>query len=85
MKRLKEIWEQLPDLEYTHKYIDESSGLRMYEVCGRKFQETAKIDYVLECLRKVEQGYGKRARQAEQNKNIDFKAVSHALRAAFSG
>ena len=28
-------------------------------------------------------GYGKRARQAAENKGIDWKAISHALRAAY--
>jgi len=83
MKRLKDIWDYLPNLEYTHKYFDEASNLRMYEICGRKFQETAKIDYVLDCLKKVESGYGERARLAAKNMGIDFKAISHALRAAY--
>ena len=83
MKRLKDIWEHLPDLDYTYKYFDEASNLRTYEICGRKFQETAKIDYVLDCLKKVESSYGERTRQAERNENIDFKAISHALRAAY--
>jgi hypothetical protein len=80
--KLKEIWEELPDLDYTKKYFDEKSKLRIYEVCNKKFQETASVDYVLKCLRKVEEGHGNRVQEAEENR-VDFKSVSHALRAAY--
>jgi hypothetical protein len=79
---LKDIWDELPNLEFTNRSIDQKSGLRMYEICGRKFQETAKINYVLECLQKIMKGYGKRVRQAEKNEFVDWKSVSHAIRAA---
>ena len=83
MKKLKDVWDSLPTLDYTKKYVDEKSGLRMYEICGRKFQETAKLAYVLDCLKKIEAGYGNRVREAKENRNIDWKALSHAIRAAF--
>jgi len=82
-KKLKDIWDKLPDIEHTRKYIDEKSGLRMYEVIGKKFQETAGVEYVLDILKKTEEIYGKRARLAAENVGIDHKAVSHALRAAY--
>ena len=82
-KKLKDIWNTLPDIEHTKKYTDEKSGLRMYEVIGKKFQETASVEYVLNILKKAQEQYGKRAIEAAQNKNIDWKAVSHAIRAAY--
>ncbi len=81
--KLSQVWDKLPDLEHTKKYIDEKSGLRMYEVCGKKFQETASIEYVIPILEKYYGEYGKRAELARQNKFIDWKAISHALRAAY--
>jgi hypothetical protein len=57
-------------------------SLRMYEVVGKKFQETARVDYVLPILVRFITEYGVRAQAAEQNKGIDWKALSHALRAA---
>ena len=81
MKRLKDIWDKLPDLEHTKKYVDKF-GVRMYEVCDKKFQETTSIDMVIDCLEKYYKQYGQRAKDAQENKNIDHKAVSHAIRAA---
>ncbi|KKM76762.1 hypothetical protein LCGC14_1376950, partial [marine sediment metagenome] len=54
-----------------------------YEVCGRKIQETASIFYAHSVVENFYKHYGERARQAANNENIDWKAVSHALRAAF--
>ena len=83
MKKLKEIWDRLPELEFTRKYFDEISRLNMYEVCGKKFPETTSVEIVLECLRKFQLQYGQRAKQAESNDGVDWKAMSHALRAGY--
>lgn len=80
MKRLKDIWDELPDLEHTQKYIDGKTGLRMYQVCGKKFQETASVDYVLPILETFIEKYGHRAKLARENNFVDWKAVSHAMR-----
>lgn len=50
------------------------------EVCNRKYPFHSKVDYVLKCLKKIFEGYGHRARQAEQNEGIDWKALMHAVR-----
>ena len=52
-------------------------------MCGKKFQETAKLGYILPILIKFYSEYGKRAQMAKENKGIDWKAVSHAFRAAY--
>lgn len=78
-KKLSEVWDKLPDLEYTKKYKEEKSEMLIYEVLGRKFQETAKVDYVLDCLRKIEKSYGERSKNSVNSP--DWKAVSHAFRA----
>ena len=44
--------------------------------------QTVAIGYVLPIISKFYDDYGQRAKQAAENKNIDWKAVSHALRAA---
>jgi hypothetical protein len=82
-KRLSDVWDKLPYLEHTKKYYDEKAKTRIYEVCGKKFQENCKISYILPVLEKFELEYGERARMAEQNQGIDYKAVSHAFRACF--
>jgi len=77
-------WEELPLSEHIFKHPGQATNnnLREYEVCGRKFQETASISYVLPIIEKFYANYGDRARQAAENKNIDWKAISHAYRAA---
>lgn len=82
MKKLKDIWDELPVLSFTKKTVCEKTGLRLYIIAGKTFQETAGIKYVLDILRKFEQEYGARARMAAKNEGIDGKALSHAIRAA---
>ena len=78
--RLKDVWEVLPEEEHIH--FLETEKPKIYQVCGKKFQETVKVEYVLNILKKFYDQYGERARLAQQNKGIDWKALSHALRAA---
>jgi len=80
--RLIDVWDKLPNLEHTRKYVDDKTGLKTYEVCGKKLQETAKVEYVIPILEKYYSEYGGRAILAAKNMGIDFKAVSHAIRAA---
>lgn len=56
--------------------------MRQYQVCGKTFQESSSVGYVLPIINKFYDDYGHRARLAAENKNIDWKAISHALRAA---
>jgi hypothetical protein len=86
--RLRDVWDWLPkgDHLYFHSGASEkqdSMSLRMYEVVGKKFQETARVDYVLPILVRFITEYGVRAQKAEQNEGVDWKALSHALRAAY--
>jgi len=81
--RLSEVWDGLPQGEHTRPAEDDPKGQRQFEVCGRKFGERAKISNALSMLTHFIEEYGERARLAAQNKGVDWKAVSHALRAAF--
>jgi hypothetical protein len=83
-KQLKDYsWAWIPnDLEHCRGWIDDK-GIRGIEICGKKFQETTPIKYILKSLEKFLNDYGHRARQAAENKGIDWKAISHALRAAY--
>lgn len=82
-KRMAYVWNQLPIEEHLYMFETNRNGVRQYQVCGKIIQETAKIGYVLDILTRFYEEYGKRAREAAENKNIDWKAVSHALRAAY--
>ena len=82
--QLKDIWNKLPKGEHIH-FLDEltPNNLRQYQVVGKKFQETVRVGYVMNILTKFYEAYGMRAQLAAENKGIDWKAVSHALRAAY--
>lgn len=66
------------------KFITEkgifNQDIRMVEICNRKYQESATVNYIVHSLQKVYDSYGARAKQAETNEGIDWKALSHAYR-----
>jgi len=79
--KISSVWSELPTGE--HIYKKEDLCPKIYEVCGRQMQETATINYGQEIIQRFHANYGARAEQAARNEGIDWKAVSHALRAAF--
>jgi hypothetical protein len=81
--KLRHIWDQLPRIEHCFELGPDPHGIRLYQVCGKTFQESVAIAHIIPILEKFLNEYGARARLAAENKNIDWKAVSHALRAAF--
>jgi len=80
--KIKDVWDSLPEGENIRKTVDDK-GIRIYEVCGRKIQETVYVSYACEIVKKFYDSYGERAKLAKENKNIDWKAVSHAIRVAY--
>ncbi len=67
-------------VEQTH---EKHGTQNFYEICGRKFQMTNRFDYTIENMTKILDGYGERAKLARDNNGIDWKAISHALRAGY--
>jgi hypothetical protein len=80
--RLRRLWDVLPRNEHCFETAPAPTGLRQYQVCGKAFQETVAVGHVRPILEKFFDDYGQRARLAARNQEIDWKAVSHALRAA---
>ncbi len=78
--KLHEHWDDLPEGEHIH-FLD-TEPYRMYQVCGKKFQETVTVEYIIEHLTKTLTDYGQRAKDAKENNGVDWKAVSHAFRTA---
>lgn len=81
--KLKIIWDKLPTLKHIRFDFCEKSQLNQYVVCGKKFSETTEIRYILPSLKRYQEEFGARAKAAEENKGIDWKAISHAFRAAY--
>jgi hypothetical protein len=78
--KLRDVWDHLPKGEHIHFHEDVGKTEMDFTP---KFQETARLNYVLPILAKFLTEYGVRAQQAEQNQGVDWKAISHALRAAY--
>ena len=81
--RLKKVWGQLPNNDHQYFIEDSPAGLKQYMVVGKTIQETMRVEYCHEFLAKFYDEYGERAKQAQENKGIDWKAISHALRACY--
>ena len=81
--KLQNVWSLLPEGEHIFKHPPDVGGIRMYEVCGRKIGETASLEYLSSVVTNFYNNYGARAKEAAENKGVDWKAVSHALRAAY--
>jgi len=80
--KLRDVWHLLPKGDHIHFTDPDMFGNTFYQVCGKKLGRTITLDYALGVVVKFYKEYGKRAHQASMNKGIDFKAVSHAIRAA---
>lgn len=53
---------------------------KFFECCDRKVAFNASVFDAAKIYRKVADGYGARAKQAQQNEGVDWKALSHAVR-----
>lgn len=60
----------------THSYTH-------IDVCGRNIDLNSPVKYALNIIQTFINNYGARAQLAEKNEGIDWKAVSHAFRAAY--
>lgn len=81
--KVNEIADKLPLSEFLfwETFIDHKSGEQLfYHVLGRKFQTTITVHEMKYSLTKLEHEYGERARKAESNEGVDWKALSHAMR-----
>lgn len=78
--KLYEQWNELPN-DVPHVYKLNTKPYRMYQVCGKKYQETVKIGYIKDGIKNLLNAYGKRAILAAKNRGIDWKGLSHAIRA----
>ena len=82
--KLSEIWDNIPMGENI-KFIEidnaQQKDKRALEVCSRKIMADTRVIYAIEVVQKFYDSYGERARLAKENKNIDWKSISHAFRA----
>jgi hypothetical protein len=82
-QRMGDIWHLLPSGEHC-KHLDVSpNGINQYQICGKIIQSSMGVGYAIDIIQKFYDNYGARARLASENKGVDWKAMSHAVRAAY--
>lgn len=77
------VWEGLPVNDHADFKPEVLGEIKTYQFCGKQIQATAKIEYVRQMVKTFIDHYGDRARKAQANEGVDWKAMSHALRAAY--
>ncbi len=80
--KMKFVWDKLP-IDENIKFINDNQKIKSLNFCGKILQDSIKISYALDIIETFINNYGARAKLAKENKGVDFKALHHALRAAF--
>jgi len=65
------------------QWVREDDDVEYYQVCGKLLNPRAFVREYLPVLERFIEEYGSRARLAELNQGVDWKAVSHAFRIAY--
>ena len=84
--KIRDVIRKLPTSEYIKvtTMLDTKQGdLTFYEVCGRKYQDTMTLEQLKNNCQGIYDEYGDRAKMAKLDLGVDWKAVSHALRASY--
>lgn len=79
------VWDKVKAVEGV-KEVSTEKGEKTYEylcIAGKMFDRDAPIVRVIEPIQKEWDNVGQRALDARNNKNVDWKAVSHAMRACY--
>ena len=82
---IRQVYTQLPTSEFIKLVSQDTKQgeLKFYEICGRKYQDTLTLEQLLAHAQGIYDEYGDRAKMAKLDLGVDWKAVSHALRASY--
>lgn len=72
-------------VEYVDLLDPQDRLVKHLQVCGRKFPLTNTVKNVRNALQHIYDEYGQRAKLAETNEGVDWKAVSHSCRVNSEG
>ncbi len=84
--KLESIWSKLPVNDYCYFKNAEnhlSGSQNFYSVLDSFYQDKMPLHLFIKSICDKWHSYGERARKAKDNEGIDWKAVSHALRASY--
>jgi predicted nucleotidyltransferase len=85
-QKIGEYFDELPDSEYTKRYDIEkcqAEDKRAFDFCGKKLMATTNTFFAKQSIQQFYDSYGERARMAQANEGIDWKAISHAFRVGY--
>lgn len=68
---------------YNHRRNNEVVDEEMLNILSKMFSMNTQVKLILGALEKFYNDYGERAKMAEANDGIDFKAISHAYRCCY--
>lgn len=80
---MKTNTEKLKVLDFVEVYPSDNDKKSLILIAGSKYFYTTPIRTILESLEKKLESYGNRANLAAENEGVDWKAVSHAIRAGY--
>jgi len=80
--RLEAITDKLPIGEFSSFERGKNNGNPEYQILDKRFQPRTKILWVRKTMEAFWKRHGSRAEAAARNEGIDWKALSHAVRAA---
>lgn len=82
---IRQVYTQLPTSEFVRLISQDTKQgeLKFYEICGRKYQDTLTLEQLLVHAQGIYDEYGDRAKMAKMDLGVDWKAVSHSLRASY--
>ena len=78
-KHRKDIIKKFYDKSFCFELTKNNSIFLM--ICNKMYQDNIKMNHFKTLITETYNTYGGRARLAEQNKGLDYKALSHAVRA----
>lgn len=79
--RVEDVLKRIPFDKLEH--IEHKPDDKVVVVLGKKFGYRAHIHEMIHSMERVYDNYGARAKEARDNKGLDWKAISHALRAGY--
>lgn len=85
-QKLADYFDELPDSEYSKRYTIEKCDAkdnRAFDFCGKKLMANTNTFFAKQCIQQFYDGYGARAKLAQANEGIDWKAISHAFRVGY--
>lgn len=84
--KLADFWDAIPQTENVKKIVNTehlNGDNRFLDVCGKHLQASSSVRNSIKPIEKFYKEYGHRAHLASEAGGVDWKAISHAFRAAF--